>query len=448
MRSEGLHLVRRAHRLIAPAMAVLLSAASAFGQEMKRQAPPEFTSYFPPTPASPPPRAEMFAFIDVGVLAVVLCLTAYFLLAQRSRKHLRLLVVFAALYFGLYRQGCVCAVGSIQNVALALATPTYRLPFSAGAVFVLPLVAALFFGRVFCGAACPLGAIQDLVVIRPRRIPARVEHLLGVLPYLYLGLSVALAATGVRFLICKFDPFIAFYRLGGSAPFVAFGAAVLLAGTIYARPYCRFLCPYGVLLRWASAFARWNVHITPSECVQCHLCADACPFGAIHPPTPADATSASRSERRRVTRLLLTLPAAMAALATVGWFAGGAASRLDRSVVTADRVWLEDQGQVRGQTNESRAFRNLGQRPGVIYHEAMETRRRVRLAGAWFGAWTALIIVLRLVAMSRQRRHTDYTADPAACLSCARCYRSCPVEHARLTGLPVETIIQSGAKPE
>jgi polyferredoxin len=61
------------------------------------------------------------------------------------------------------------------------------------------------------------------------------------------------------------------------------GGAVLVLSTFIGRPYCRFLCPYGVLLGWLSRLSWSGVTITPDECVVCRLCEDACPFGAIEP---------------------------------------------------------------------------------------------------------------------------------------------------------------------
>ena len=47
------------------------------------------------------------------------------------------------------------------------------------------------------------------------------------------------------------------------------------------RPYCRYLCPYGGLLDWCSRLAGRGVSITPDKELDCGLCSEACPYGAI-----------------------------------------------------------------------------------------------------------------------------------------------------------------------
>jgi NosR/NirI family nitrous oxide reductase transcriptional regulator len=152
------------------------------------------------------------------------------------------------------------------------------------AAFFLPLFVALFFGRAFCGGVCALGAIQELVVLKPVQVPRRLDRALGLLKYVYLGAAIFFAVKPLvarDFMICRFDPFVGFFRMSGAPHMLFIGGAFLAAGMFIGRPYCRWLCPYGVLLSWCTRLSRRGVTITPDNELDCGLCTDACPYGAI-----------------------------------------------------------------------------------------------------------------------------------------------------------------------
>ena len=80
------------------------------------------------------------------------------------------------------------------------------------------------------------------------------------------------------------------------------------------------------------------------------------------------------------------------------------------------------------------------QTPNEILAEAIAIRDRFSIGGWVFGAWVGLVISAKLIRYTLRRRRDDYTADPGACLACARCFDSCPVELKRrgvITELPV-----------
>jgi polyferredoxin len=141
---------------------------------------------------------------------------------------------------------------------------------------------------------CPIGAIQDLVLLRPKKVPRKLDRILSYFPYVYLTLAVYFAIWGLhftvgetevavhqRFLICEWDPFIGLFRVAGSFHMLAIGAVFILGGMFIGRPYCRWLCPYGGILSILSRFAWKNVQITPGRELDCGLCSEACPYGAI-----------------------------------------------------------------------------------------------------------------------------------------------------------------------
>ncbi len=411
-------------RFLRTQLLLLLLSVAVFAEE--RYPPPEFDQgYVLPHTQTPLPRPEWMAYQDILVLAVALVLASYLTLKRRSRAGVFALMLGSLAYFGFYRHGCVCPVGSIQNVAQALGQPAVALPLGVAAFFLLPLLVALFAGRAFCAGVCPLGAVQDVTLLRPVKVPAWLEHALGLLAYVYLGVAVLFAATGSAYLICRYDPFVAFFRLGGTVPMLTAGAIMLAVGVFVGRPYCRFFCPYGVLLRWVAPLARWRVRITPDICTQCRLCEDACPFGAMRYPTPTPAGD-RREGKSRLVWLLMLLPVLIALGGTLGAFGSGILARQHAAVRLDIRLWQEEHHQVTGVTDESKAFRQLGQSREEVTLAATAIRRQFRIGGLLLGGWIGLLIGLKLILLSIRRRRTDYEADPAACLACGRCYRFCP----------------------
>jgi len=240
---------------------ILLVCQSISGIAQQRFPKPEFESgHTQPPTLTPQPRAELMEILDVAVLVLSLSLITWLILKKRSRKGVFWMSIFSMVYFGFYREGCVCSVGSLQNITLALFHPEYQIPITVVVFFVIPLVYTLFFGRTFCAGICPLGAIQDLVVIKPYSLKSWVNSLLGLFPYIYLGLAVLYAATATDFVICRYDPFIGIFRFNATFSMFVIGGIFLLAGIFIARPYCRFFCPYGVLLNLQGIWRAYDHH--------------------------------------------------------------------------------------------------------------------------------------------------------------------------------------------
>jgi polyferredoxin len=393
---------------------------------------PEFSAHEIPASKPPVPDGMTWEWIHVGLLVAALALASYLALVRRSRRGLLVLAIASLLWFGFVRDGCVCSIGATQNVAEALGDSSYAVPLPVILFFVLPLIFTLFFGRTFCAAVCPLGAAQEVVVFRPVRVPTWLDHALGLIPYIYLGAAVIFAVSGTAYVICRYDPFVAFFRLSGDKNMLIFGASLLVLGMFVGRPYCRYLCPYGAILGVLSKVSRWHARIPPQECIQCQLCEDACPYGAIQEPTPPLPPPLRATARQRLLRLLILVPVLLLAGLGLGRLLAVPLSRMDPVVQLAERVHLEELGTVEGTTDASEAFRNTGRPVDPLYAEARAIQGRFSTLGMWLGAWTGLVFGCKLLSLSTHHARTDYQPDRARCVSCARCYWYCPGEQVRL----------------
>jgi polyferredoxin len=228
------------------------------------------------------------------------------IVTKRSSRSLTFMAAIAFLYFGIVRGGCICPVGSVANLVVGLKTPN-MLGRITLAIFLIPLVAAWLFGRVFCTTACPLGTIQHLLYKRKKfiRLP-RVFLLLGIVSTVLILLATIHAALfRSRFLICELDPYrVLFFNgyawfkqvsgmllhnpqpehvilLACSGGILIYTAVILLIGWWIPRPFCRFVCPYGVLLGLLAMVAFRRRTIDSQSCVYCGQCEKACPVQAI-----------------------------------------------------------------------------------------------------------------------------------------------------------------------
>ena len=210
------------------------------------------------------------------------------------------------------------------------------------------------------------------------------------------------------------------------------GACFLVIGFYVGRPYCRYLCPYGALLKLTSKISRWRLRIPPEDCINCRLCEDSCPYGAIHPPTVEQSDATRRKARGRTAVLLLLAPVVVGVFAWVGGQIGVPLSQLHPEAQLAERVRLEEAGGVEGTTDATDAFYNTGRPRNELYASARSLHGRFGKAGFWFGGWVGLVLIVKLIHTSIRRRRVEFTADRGNCVSCGRCFWYCPAEQVRL----------------
>lgn len=252
-----------------------------------------------------PFRNVVWEHVDLAVQVLLLAGAAALAVRKAPWRRMLALSVFALLYLGFFRGGCLCPVGAVADVSRALWRPE-----EAGRVtllfFLAPLAAALVAGRVFCGGACPLGAIQYLVFLgsRPRRVPRVLERVLRLAPWGVLAATAWLALRGGCLLVCRLDPFVTAFAFGeawlrkffslfglvfsepgavaaGDAAAWAWLCGTLALSIAVSMPFCRYVCPYGILLGLFSLAAWRRKNLPAGSCSGCGACERACPVQAI-----------------------------------------------------------------------------------------------------------------------------------------------------------------------
>jgi ferredoxin len=279
-----------------------------------------------------------------------------------------------------------------------------------------------------------------LLLIKPYEVPRWMERGLGTIPFIYLGLAVLFAATGSTFIICRYDPFIPIFRLSGSLFSLILAGVFVVAALFVGRPYCRFLCPYGALLKLASAVSRWRVRITPDVCTQCTLCAESCPFGVIAVPGSSTITPKNLSaERLRLALLFALVPALILCGALAGVRFGEWTSSVNPDVkLAAQYVTLRSGQKIELPDKPAEMALLRAERVAdQLLPAAQSALRRFRIGGAIFGAWIGLVIGVRLILFMAGRRREEFEPERTGCFACARCFGYCPQERLRL-GLPAE----------
>lgn len=241
---------------------------------------------------------------DLALLALFLTLASVLSVRHFQRYWFTALVSAALLYFGLIRGGCICPVGATTNFIMGLAAPELIGKLVA-VTFLLPLIAAFFFGRVFCSSACPLGALQHLISRKNGiQIPPKINRVLQLIPIILLGFTAWGALHSGIFLACKLDVYKPVFFTGHAwysqwidhldgasveSGMLIIGDlvmwltlfAVLILGYFVPRPFCRFVCPYSVLLGFFAKIGLRRRHIDAESCFSCVMCTKTCPVQAI-----------------------------------------------------------------------------------------------------------------------------------------------------------------------
>ncbi len=155
--------------------------------------------------------------------------------------------------------------------------------------FVFFIALATVGNKLVCGWACPFGALQELVYSLPVlqrlkrwKMPFWLSNLVrsGLFVVMLLMLFGILGGRRGFVLYHGINPFNLFNLEFESASMAIAVAVALLLGLVVYRPFCQFICPFGLISWVAERFSLARVRIDPERCNRCGACSQACPLDA------------------------------------------------------------------------------------------------------------------------------------------------------------------------
>ena len=184
--------------------------------------------------------------------------------------------VFGALIPGDLNPNPVASLRTLLTTALV--RRQFVLPVAI--MLVVLLLTVLISNKSICGWGCQLGLWQDLLhrVPLPKwKPPFWLSNIVRIVAL--VALVAGLVVTGLDW-IGVIDPFQLFqfnFTLGVGL----FSAAVLVTSLFVYRPWCHFLCPFGLLGWLVEQGSLFRPRINRETCKECQLCIKACPGQAM-----------------------------------------------------------------------------------------------------------------------------------------------------------------------
>ena len=218
-------------------------------------------------------------------ITLMLIWTALVFHIKASAKYLLIISLITFLYFGMFLHGCPCPVGNIGNVLLSLKNRVLTSEIYPYIIFIIPIVTAFIFGRIFCSSVCIFGALQEIVSWKEIKVPNKLEKILRAGKYLVLFFVLYyIFFQNNPYIVCDLNPFFPVFHLWGTPAAWGAAAAAVILSLLFRRFFCRWLCPYAVILGLFSRFSLVKREIIKDKCINCRQCEKACPTRCISLP--------------------------------------------------------------------------------------------------------------------------------------------------------------------
>ena len=174
--------------------------------------------------------------------------------------------------------------------------------------FLFFIFLAVVGNKMTCGWACPFGALQELIYslpilrnIKKRKLPFILTNTIRASLFAIMLLLLFGIIGGRKGLVIYhyINPFNLFNLDLETVSIILTVCLTLVVALITYRPFCHFICPFGLLSWIAERFSILHIRINKDTCTECGVCISACPSEAAkgrvyRKRLPADCFSCGR----------------------------------------------------------------------------------------------------------------------------------------------------------
>lgn len=220
----------------------------------------------------------------LSVFVLFLTLLAGILVRFKTTRKLKTFMLLGTMiYLGFINGACPCMISSFQNVVLYIVGVEVKPVLLLWFLGLIPLT--YFFGKVWCGWVCHLGALQEFI-FRPGVIKVlqtrKSQIILKWVRIVVLVILLAQIITTRTNIFIHYDPFkVAFNLFSANTLGYILLVIMLVSSALIYRPFCRTLCPVGLILGWVSHIPGAAKLSKNDSCIDCKTCSNTCKQNAM-----------------------------------------------------------------------------------------------------------------------------------------------------------------------
>lgn len=169
----------------------------------------------------------------------------------------------------------------------------YPDPLVKVGIFFFFLFTIWFGNKIICGWACPFGSLQELLYtvplpfefiknLRKKKISFFITNIVRSLLFIAMLLILFGAIGNKKGLVIYhyINPFNLF-NLDFDSP-IMLGSVIffLVISIVTYRPFCRFICPFGLVGWLFEKKSLYSIKIDHTKCINCNACDKVCPLDA------------------------------------------------------------------------------------------------------------------------------------------------------------------------